>query len=1013
MATVVSDTFTGSNGTALNSHVGETGATWRTQAGYGAGCQIQTNRCTAGGSWTSHWASGVFNDGAQDATASFYQMGAGYGCGIGTRMAISANTSYLLQWSPADGGPKLWRMTGGASTQLAFYSTTTPANGTSTTMRLNCTDASKDGYVAGTLQLQSTDNTNTNVGRAGVRMSSDSSSGFHIDSLSVVGTAGTSYTISLSASPGGSGTVSGGGVGWANGDSCTVGASPAANYHFVNWTEGGSQVSTSASYTFTVSGNRTLVANFALDTRTGDLNATIPALTLTGVAVGPPTLRTVTVKPSGGDYTTLVDALATESKDLDSLNRILRVECYGPGETMGGYDFYNAGWITTPDRYLDIVVPQSERHLGKPGTGFRLALTGGVSWQGFIFSASRAAYVRFRGLAINCTRESTYSAAFGLGGAVGDFLLEDLLVYSTATAQPTDCYAIDGSSMAGTTNMTIRNCIIVGRWLRNIHMTQPSAGTGRLVIENCTVKGANVDGIAVDYENSPTLRNNISVGNNQGGTTGLDFLIGNQNLGTPVYANNLSSDTSAPTGSEIRSASLTFRDAANKDLHLASTDTAAIGAGADLSASFTDDACGTYRKPSAWDVGAFAYYPKAETLTDDFGDNSLSGTKWATDLGGSGAISETGAQLSVSIPTDGNDQKAWVVSQNIYDLTGSYAYVKVTPFTSDTQNRQLEWLRLVNPANTAEWVGIHCHLQGTYYYARYHAADGSETDCALNGVTSGYPWIRMRVDASTGILYFEKAPDSSGQPGSWIAINDTSTYRPPFSVAGAKLSIGKVQIYSGSTARGASIFDGFNGPLSSAATGNLNATIPALTVTGAAGVAVQGSLSAAIPALTLTGVAVVVVQGTSSVTIPALTVTGVGVVTQHLRPNGDVTKTGWTGVGDPTNLFANLDEVTPNDGDYAKGPPSTSNSILRVALSNAGFEIIAGTWTLRTRLARAGSLGTVTALVRLMEGASTRASFSHALSGTPTTFEDVLSGAQVASIVDANALEVEIEQVIT
>ena len=44
--------------------------------------------------------------------------------------------------------------------------------------------------------------------------------------------------------------------------SVTVTATPSTGYNFVNWTEGATVVSTSASYTFTASGNRTLVANF-------------------------------------------------------------------------------------------------------------------------------------------------------------------------------------------------------------------------------------------------------------------------------------------------------------------------------------------------------------------------------------------------------------------------------------------------------------------------------------------------------------------------------------------------------------------------------------------------------------------------------------------------------------------------------------------------------------------------------------------------------------------------------
>ena len=69
------------------------------------------------------------------------------------------------------------------------------------------------------------------------------------------------YAISISANPANGGTVSGGGS-IEKGQSCTIKATPATDYVFTNWTEKGDQVSTDASYTFTVTGNRDLVANF-------------------------------------------------------------------------------------------------------------------------------------------------------------------------------------------------------------------------------------------------------------------------------------------------------------------------------------------------------------------------------------------------------------------------------------------------------------------------------------------------------------------------------------------------------------------------------------------------------------------------------------------------------------------------------------------------------------------------------------------------------------------------------
>jgi hypothetical protein len=69
------------------------------------------------------------------------------------------------------------------------------------------------------------------------------------------------YTISVSASPGADGTVSGGGT-YASGANVTVIATAKTGHTFTNWTQSGSVVSTSASYTFTATSNRTLVGNF-------------------------------------------------------------------------------------------------------------------------------------------------------------------------------------------------------------------------------------------------------------------------------------------------------------------------------------------------------------------------------------------------------------------------------------------------------------------------------------------------------------------------------------------------------------------------------------------------------------------------------------------------------------------------------------------------------------------------------------------------------------------------------
>lgn len=73
---------------------------------------------------------------------------------------------------------------------------------------------------------------------------------------------GRHYQISVSATDGGSAT---GGGSFLEGGTCTVSATAESEYHFDNWTENDSVVSDEPTYTFTVSSDRTLVANFVVN----------------------------------------------------------------------------------------------------------------------------------------------------------------------------------------------------------------------------------------------------------------------------------------------------------------------------------------------------------------------------------------------------------------------------------------------------------------------------------------------------------------------------------------------------------------------------------------------------------------------------------------------------------------------------------------------------------------------------------------------------------------------------
>jgi len=84
------------------------------------------------------------------------------------------------------------------------------------------------------------------------------------------------YTVAVSAKPTTGGNVAGGGR-YEHGTNVTVTAVPNEGYDFVEWTENGMPISGNASYQFTITDNRNLVANFVLKTYRVTVRANNPA----------------------------------------------------------------------------------------------------------------------------------------------------------------------------------------------------------------------------------------------------------------------------------------------------------------------------------------------------------------------------------------------------------------------------------------------------------------------------------------------------------------------------------------------------------------------------------------------------------------------------------------------------------------------------------------------------------------------------------------------------------------
>ena len=149
-------------------------------------------------------------------------------------------------------------------------------SGTTTTFTINVASNNEDyGTVT---------KTGTGVYNSNVTLTATPKSGYHfcywsVDGVNVsenktytfkakydqdvIGVFAPPFTVSASSSNLEHGTVSGGGASaYPYGTNCTLTATPAENYAFVNWTKDDVPVSTSASYTFKVTGDGDYVANF-------------------------------------------------------------------------------------------------------------------------------------------------------------------------------------------------------------------------------------------------------------------------------------------------------------------------------------------------------------------------------------------------------------------------------------------------------------------------------------------------------------------------------------------------------------------------------------------------------------------------------------------------------------------------------------------------------------------------------------------------------------------------------
>lgn len=172
-STFVDDTFTGTDGTTLASHTGETGATWTQHASSASAYQIFTNRIrnTTNNAVGLYYASGVPTTAEYDVIGDIFvaSLATTDVSGIAGRLATAANTMIVGRYSSTTTVWQLANVSAGTLTVLQSGPTVTLTVGATYSVRLAIRDNFKGLYVDGVLHCSSTDNTITAAGRAGFR----------------------------------------------------------------------------------------------------------------------------------------------------------------------------------------------------------------------------------------------------------------------------------------------------------------------------------------------------------------------------------------------------------------------------------------------------------------------------------------------------------------------------------------------------------------------------------------------------------------------------------------------------------------------------------------------------------------------------------------------------------------------------------------------------------------------------------------------------------------------------
>lgn len=306
-----------------------------------------------------------------------------------------------------------------------------------------------------------------------------------------------------------------------------------------------------------------------------------------------------TIKPSGGDYTSLSGWEAGEQQDLVSAGDNAFAECYAMSDTTLCDIF---GWTTGASNYIKVYTPTAERHDGKYDTSaHRMELTDSNL---LIIGED---FVRVDGSQFQSTKDSTGVHAgininFQVLGSGAEIQISNCIFEGvlTGSSDVANWYGIYDQGQANAWTLKVRNNIIYDFQDRGGY----NLVYGFDMQANCTAylynntlhfcrRGYGVTG------GTCVAKNNIA--------QDCDTNDGFYGTFDGASTNNCSDDSGDAPGSNPQTGEVTFVNEGADDFHLDSSDTVALDNGVDLSSDtdlpFSDDIDGETRS-GTWDIGA-------------------------------------------------------------------------------------------------------------------------------------------------------------------------------------------------------------------------------------------------------------------------------------------------------------------------------------------------------------------------------------------------------------------------